>query len=105
MALYKSYNSVDAFLKKVDFLMSWHKSNSIKAKILLGYCTMDNTWMSFPNITQIYVIDLSIPITIYAFENYLVTLALPKELTLDLDHKVPTQCMHNKLQQKCKFDS
>ena len=61
--------------------------------------------MSFLNAKQISAIDLLVSITIYAFENSLLTSALPKELTLDVDHRVPIESIHNTLQQKSKFDS
>ena len=61
--------------------------------------------MSFLNTKQISAIDLLVSMTIYAFEDSLLTSALPKELTLDVDHRVPTQCIHNALQQKSKFDT
>ena len=55
--------------------------------------------MSFLNTKQISAIDLLVSITIYAFEDSLLTSALPEGLTLDVDHRVLTQCIHNTLQQ------
>ena len=55
--------------------------------------------MSFLNTKQISVIDVLVSITIYTFEDSLLTSALPKGLTLDVDHRVPTQWIKDTLQQ------